>query len=601
MNEAVQPAVASGGEGDGQLLQLLDQASQSLSGFRPDYNDALADLNELRSRIQSGTFRLAVLGQFKRGKSTLLNALLGLELLPTDILPVTAIPTYIKGADTPCAVVYFNSAQHEAKFFDASVDGSLGEFLSKYVTESGNPHNQLGVARVEVGYPSPLLQQGVVLVDTPGIGSTHKHNTEVAYEVLPHCDAALFVVSPEPPITEAELSYLRDIREQLPRTFFLLNKVDILDDRERVSSLNFLADQLTPLCQVAPHIIPISARKGLQARVQGDSSGWAKSGMYEVERSLIEFFSAEKKQVLRESLQRRLQTQLHNVQLRLQLSLNALRLPEDELNSKITQFRNALPAIEREKQAADDVLGGDHDRAVVVLNRKINQVRSLAKEKILQPVEAYLESIDDTEELERQCRQVLAEKIPVVFTPAMRVTVEEIHKEAIKLLILHQQRCDELIEKVRKTAAELFAIPYHAPQAGEAIVNFDIPGWSSDLFISDMDPLGQKLSRKFFTKKYRHKKTVERLRQEALKLIGLNVEQISWALRKGLDESFRKYRVHLNDELDKTIHATRQAMEMALSRNEELSSKSSPLEVELSKSLNTIEVLLNEGMVGLSD
>ncbi len=593
MNEAVPPSVSSATDGDANLGQLLEQARQCLADFSPDYDDALANLDQLQERFQVGTFRLAVLGQFKRGKSTLLNALLGADLLATDILPVTAIPTYIKAANTASVTVFFINDKIEPARFEADGKLSLAAYLSKYATEAGNPQNQLGVDRVEVGYPAAILKQGVVLIDTPGIGSTHKHNTEVAYQVLPHCDAALFLVSADPPITEAELSYLQDIRQHLPRTFFLLNKVDNLDDRERVASLNFLADQLKPLCQAVPHIIPISARNGLRARLAHDNSGWVRSGMYEVENSLIEFFAAEKKQVLFESLQRRLHDQLLNIQLRLKLSITALQLTEEELNNKISQFRNALPAIEREKQAADDVLEGDHARAVAILNGKINDVRSVAKEKILKPVDNLLQSVDDTEELERLCRQVLVDKIPVVFTPAMRATVESIHHEAVKLLQLHQQRCDDLIEKVRKVAADLFAIPYHAPKAGQAIVNFDIPGWSSDLFISDMDPLGQKLSRKFFTKKYRHKKTVQRLRQEALKLIGLNVEQIAWALRQGLDESFRTYRVQLNSELDKTIQGTRQAMEIALRQNEALTSENSRQELVFSKALKTIDGLLN--------
>ena len=594
MNDSGQPGVSKGAQGDAKLEVLLDQARSCLADFGEDYADALVDLDQLRVRFQSGVFRLAVLGQFKRGKSTLLNALLGAELLPTDILPVTAIPTYIAAAESLSVTVLFSDDSKTPARFDVGGELSLSGFLSKYVTESGNPNNQLGVERVEIGHPAAILNQGVVLIDTPGIGSTHRHNTEVAYEVLPQCDAALFLVSPDPPITEVELNYLKDIRQHLPRTFFVLNKVDNLDDKERVASINFLADQLTPLCHATPQIIAVSARNGLKARLSGDESGWNQSGMYEVENSLALFFAAEKKQVLIESLHRRLQDQLQNIRLRLQLSLHALQLPEEELSRKIDQFRGALPAIERENQAAEDVLEGDHDRAVVVLNRLIDDVRSQAKEAILEPVENYLCSVEDSEELERLCRQVLASQIPAVFTPAMRETVNRIHGEAINFLELHQQRCDELIEKVRKVAAELFAIPYQAPQARQAIVNFEIPGWSSDLFISDMDPIGQKFSRKFLTKKYRHKKTVQRLRQEALKLIGLNVEQVAWALRKGLDESFRKYRAQLNDELNKTIQATRQAMEIAVHKNEALISENSGREIAFSQAISTFDRLLED-------
>ncbi len=583
-----------GAEGRAGLEELLEQACSCLTCFGQDYVDAIAELQQLRDRLTSGTFRLAVLGQFKRGKSTLLNALLGQELLPTDILPVTAIPTFIFSSEAVSAEVVFAAEATPPIRFSADSGLSLGDFLNRYVTEAGNPNNQLGVARVEIGHPAPILRQGVVLIDTPGIGSTHRHNTEVAYQVLPQCDAALFLVSPDPPITEMELDYLKEIKACLPRTFFLLNKIDNLTEQERVASINFLAEQLRPLCQALPQVIAVSARAGLQARLNEDLSAWKKSGMSQVENSLIDFFASEKKQVFHESLQRKIHDQIHHIRLRLQLSLNALMLPEGELKQKIEQFRRALPEIDREKQIAEDILSGDHDRVVAVLNREINEVRSRAKKSILEPVEVHLRTIDDTEELERVCRQALLEEIPLYFAPAMRKVEEAIRQEAVSLLQLHQQRCDELIERVRQVAAELFSIPYRAPFAGQALLAFEVPGWSSQLFISDMDPIGQKISRRFFTRKYRHKKTVKRLRQEALKLIGLNVEQISWALRKGVDESFRKYRVQLDEQLEKTIYATKQAMEIALDKNKSLVTESSGLEIRLSKAINTLDGLVSK-------
>ena len=594
MNEAVSAVVLSSEEGVAKLDRVLVQARNCLSEFSQDHSEELTKLDELQQRLASGTFRLAVLGQFKRGKSTLLNALLGSELLPTDILPVTAIPTYIKASEALSVAVYFMAGDKDPERFDSRGECSLSEFLNKYITEAGNPHNQLGVQRVEIGHPATLLKQGVVLVDTPGVGSTHQHNTDVAYQVLPQCDAALFLVSPDPPITAAELSYLTDIKQQLPRTFFVLNKIDNLDEDERIASLNFLAEQLTPLCQAAPQIIPVSARNGLKARIAGDDSGWKQSGMYQVESSLTLFFAAEKKQVLMTSLRCRLVDQLQNILLRLTLSLQAVQLPEDELKKKISQFSKALPAIERELLATEDILAGDHDRIVAVLNQAVDGVRSQAKGAILEPIENYLASIEDSEEMERVCRDLLETKIPIVFSPAMQATVNHVHKEALILLEIHQRRCDELIEQVRRIAAEVFAIPYHAPQAGQAIIRFNIPGWSSDLFISDMDPFGQKLSRKFFTKKYRHKKTVQRLRQETLKLIGMNVEQIAWALRKGLDESFRKYKVQLHEELNKTIQATRQAMEVAVNKNDQLASENDDLEQKLNSAILLFKGLTND-------
>jgi GTPase SAR1 family protein len=371
------------------LDTIIDRTLAALAPIDPQQQAGDAPLLALRARQEEGVFRLAVLGQFKRGKSTFLNALLGADLLPTDILPVTAIPTFIRAADSLTAKVLFVN-QADPVTFEEDQGGSFGEFLKTYVTEAGNPDNHRQVERVEIGHPAAILKQGVVLVDTPGIGSTFKHNTEVAYQILPHCDAALFLVSPDPPITEAEITYLREVRELLPRTFFLLNKVDFLNENEKVVSLTFLAEQLNPLFDGAPQVLPVSARNGLTARLKQDKGLWKSSGMHQVEQNLIDFFAREKQQTLEVSLRRRVKDQLNTQMMHLQLSLEALRLPEIDLKNRIAQFQEILPAIEREKQASADVLAGDLKRIVMVLTQQIEALRAAAKQRVMPKIEGVI-------------------------------------------------------------------------------------------------------------------------------------------------------------------------------------------------------------------
>lgn len=556
------------------LTEQLSQAIECLAGLGEDYAVNRAELEQVQQRLGEGRFHLAVLGQFKRGKSTLLNALLGDDLLPTDILPVTAIPTFISSGDKLAVRVHFTDSR-EPDSFVAEDEQALAAFLADYVTETGNPHNQRQVSRVEIHHPAPLLQQGVVLIDTPGIGSTLKHNTEVAHQILPQCDAALFLVSPDPPITEMELEYLEQIKQRLPRTFYLLNKVDFLDEQDQAASLKFLADQLSRFYSAAPQIMPISARKGLQARLAGDELAWRQSGMQQVEQNLIDFFAREKQQTLQAALTRRSDDLLGEALMQLQLSLSALQLPEDELRLRLDQFRQSLPEIEREQQASADVLAGDLSRAIARLAEEIEVLRARVKRQIIVQIESHLQSVEDPEQMERLVHQTIAAETDQFFAPAMRSVAEVIRNEATALLTINQQRSNQLIEQVRQTAAELFDIPYHAPAAGTAYAGFAVPAWSHDLFTSDMDPLGQKLSRKFFTKNYRRRRTVKRLREESRKLLYQNVEQISWALRQSLDESFRQFGADLKEQLGKTIAATHKAMEIALERSESHSRQTS--------------------------
>jgi GTPase SAR1 family protein len=146
---------------------------------------------ELREKIQDNVFNLVVLGQFKRGKTTLINALLGAEILPTAVVPLTSIATILRYGEALNIKVYFN---------DGRIEEIEPASLHQYVTEKGNPKNEKDVREVIITYPSLYLKDGVRLIDTPGVGSIYEHNTDVAYRYLPKSDAALFLLSVDQPL-----------------------------------------------------------------------------------------------------------------------------------------------------------------------------------------------------------------------------------------------------------------------------------------------------------------------------------------------------------------------------------------------------------------
>ena len=174
----------------------------------------------------------------KRGKSSFINALLGAEILPTGVLPVTAIITEIKYGLTPEATSFTPPELRE------QVD--LGT-LADYITESGNPGNKKQVASVELAYPSPFLESGIILIDTPGIGSTHAHNTRTTEGYLEQVDAGIVVLSVDPPITEVESHFIRNVKEEIPKLFFILNKIDAVSADEVSHISRFLEEELSRL------------------------------------------------------------------------------------------------------------------------------------------------------------------------------------------------------------------------------------------------------------------------------------------------------------------------------------------------------------------
>src|SRR5438128_8056846 len=175
------------------LPRILTDAVACVASPSASQAKILTRLDSLRERLTTERFQLAVLGQFKRGKSTVLNALLGQSGLPIGVVPVTAIATFLEPAPASSIRVTYVSGKVEE--FEPPDTDALREKLTTFVTEEANPRNVLNVARVDVFLPGELLDRGVVLIDTPGVGSTLRHQTTAADAGLPECDAALLVVS----------------------------------------------------------------------------------------------------------------------------------------------------------------------------------------------------------------------------------------------------------------------------------------------------------------------------------------------------------------------------------------------------------------------
>ena len=202
--------------------EIGDQLSQIKNLLADSEDRELAGTMDMLARkLEANSFNLAVLGQFKRGKTTFINALLGAKVLPTAIVPLTSIVTIVKYGREPAVTVVFNGGATEAVTPDR---------LPDYVTESGNPKNVKGVRHVEVSYPSGYLRDGFSIIDTPGIGSTFAHNTATTYGFLSRIDAAVFMLSVDPPISDVEMQFLADVSRNSGKFFFIMNKIDYVDE-----------------------------------------------------------------------------------------------------------------------------------------------------------------------------------------------------------------------------------------------------------------------------------------------------------------------------------------------------------------------------------
>ncbi|HPF18373.1 MAG TPA: dynamin family protein [Bacillota bacterium] len=207
----------------------------------------------LLKKLEEERITVAVIGQFKRGKSALVNALLGEPLLPVGIVPVTSAVTEIRYG-TPRAAVRFQNGLVRPTEIDQ---------LAKYINEQENPDNHLGVSSVRIFSASPFLQEGLTFVDTPGVGSFHKHNSDTAYAFVRESDAVIFMLSVDTPINEIEIEFLQNTRMFAGKFFFVVNKIDTIDAEELKTYLDYCRDLLRKLMDTQDvTLFPLSAKTG---------------------------------------------------------------------------------------------------------------------------------------------------------------------------------------------------------------------------------------------------------------------------------------------------------------------------------------------------
>jgi GTP-binding protein EngB required for normal cell division len=554
--EQVEPAAS-------RLIALLDRAARRVALLGRDSAGAEARLRSLRERLSEERFHLAVLGQFNRGKSTLLNALLGEPVLPTSIVPLTAIPTFLRSGPALCARVVLRGDRPPEEL-PAAAPGELTPFLARFVTEEGNPRNRKGISHVEVFHPSPLLQ-GVVLIDTPGIGSTYRHNTETTLGFLTQCDAALFLVSADPPMTEVEVDFLKEVRARVVRLFFILNKVDYLSESEQQTAVGFFRKVLKEEVGMEGNVpvFCVSARRALEARLSRDERLWFESGMEEVRRHLVGFLARDKRHALGEAVRQKAQGTLEQVLLQLDLALRSLEMPLDDLERRCRLLEATIEEARRQQTVAGDLLIGDQKRIEQLLEDRAQSLREAASTRLCGVVRETLGKLDDPSAGEKAAHEALAEAIPAFFERELAAVGTEFEDRLRGALQPHDERALALAEKVRRTAAQLFEVPYRAADSSQALEMKREPYWVTRQWSGSLSPLPEGWWERFLPAPARTSRLTRRLMSQVESVVLQNVENLRWAILQNLDLAFRRFRLALTESLAETIAATYGAVEAA--------------------------------------
>lgn len=244
--------------------------------------DLAARLSVLLDRLGRDDVHVYVVGDYKTGKSTLVNALVGAEVCPVDDGIATTVPTMIRHAPQPTAQAVFEPEAADGEPVTRDVEFAD---VADLVSEAGNPANRRRIRLVEVGVPQPVLASGLVLVDTPGVGGLASPESAATLAAATGADAVMFATSAAQELTQPEVDLLEAVTASCPRAITVLTKTDIYPAWRRIAELDrkHLAHR-----DIAVDVVPVSSEIRQQALAAGDAALNEESGFLELATRLRE-------------------------------------------------------------------------------------------------------------------------------------------------------------------------------------------------------------------------------------------------------------------------------------------------------------------------
>ncbi len=538
-------------------------------------------ITRLLDKLRENRFNLVILGAFKRGKSTLINALLGEPVLPTAIVPLTSVVTILG---------YGESLDIQVHFQDGRNQTITQPELADYITEKGNPRNQKGVREVEIAYPSDYLRDGVRIIDTPGVGSVYSHNTEVAYNYLPQVDAAVFVVTADPPLSAAEQEFLQDIREYVHKLFFVLNKIDYVDESERQEALDFTAEVLKGnLAAQKVMIFPLSAKLALEGKTNGGSGLLSASLMPRFEEHLRQFLYEDKGRVLLISCINGVLKALSDSTLALKVERQASAIPLKELEEKIARFHLERQGLEKEREMSLLLLDGRIKGVMTQLNQDLEAFKRQTVARLRREVEVEFQRQSRlASDLRREMEKYLFAALRDVFTDWRR---HEIDQLALLLADTHQEfagRINGILERLTQLTARIF--------------DFSLRGFAAEAAFTEKakfsfkfkdEPVGLEILQMTVTSLLPRALTkgllLKKLLENVAELVDKHCGRLRYDFQQRLQELARDFRQDWLARIDDTTQSIAQALERARAQKQASAQTASRRAAEVTRRLTEIQ------------
>lgn len=391
-----------------------DRASTALAGIVESIADLIEDqlrlpapVEHLRRRageIRTDRFTVLVVGEFKRGKSTLLNAMMGGRVLPQKVAPCTAVVTIIGYGEAKRVRIHFAVTTGQEPPPDQHL--SIEEFQRRYALQAADAGDDEGLdcgfdrfsaidhARVE--YPVEICRHRVELVDSPGLGE-HRIRTERTQAYLDRADAVVMVLDATQLLRDEELHFLENVL--LPRglknIFFAINKWNLIADQVLIpdeaeasyQELDIrLREKLGSFCVIdgvdrsAERIFRVDALGALKARIDGqtDAASLESTGMPAFEGALQRFLVEERGRARRDLIMAQLRNTLDGVQRHIESQIALATRSIAEIEQERIDIAPKLQRLRDIKRDTDDFLREKsdalQDRLVISFKQKVEGI-----------------------------------------------------------------------------------------------------------------------------------------------------------------------------------------------------------------------------------
>ena len=401
----------------------------------------------VKEHLLSNSFNLVILGQFKRGKTTLINSLIGKEILPSSVVPLTSVVTILKHSGEINCNIYTQDGSNKIVRL---------EELADYITEKGNPKNIRSVRCARIEYPSPFLEKGMLLVDTPGVGSTFLHNTETTYEFLDHLDAALFLMSADVPISQVEKELLDTIKGSTQKIFFVLNKIDNLTPQEIEEISAFNKHVLEEMGFTVQEILPISAREALKAKVTNNEVQLSQSGLLNLEEALNRFLSLEKGNIVLNTAISKIKRIITQTLSQIAIEKKTLLASGEELENKLNTFHKLVANLKQDREDITYLLKGESDKLCLKVEDLLKTFEEKEIPRIKQRLQDFFDKNSDANPttLRDEMQKVIKEEVTKGFD-VFRKDTEQIFSNTIQETFTRFTKRSNNIVNEFKTAAEI--------------------------------------------------------------------------------------------------------------------------------------------------